>query len=103
MATEPQASFNFDVPLPRKVEHFQGETFVPKRDGERLTTLLDRVREEMRDGKWKTLEHIARVCRGGVPSVSARLRDLQRPEHGGHLIEKKFKEKGLWIYRMVTK
>jgi hypothetical protein len=35
-------------------------------------------------------------------SVSARMRDLRKPEYGNHAIERKFVHRGLYMYRMTV-
>jgi hypothetical protein len=101
VATEPQARFDFDVPLPRKVEEFDGETFIPKRDGERLTRLLDRVEAEMKSGKWYTYAALKKICGGSESGVAARIRDLRKEKFGGYTIESRHKGQGVWEYRLV--
>jgi len=84
---------------PRK---FDGETFNLNLDGERLATLLWRVRQFMVDGQWRTLAAIKLACGGSEASCSARLRDLRKLRFGGHKIERRRIAEGLWEYRMVT-
>lgn len=82
-------------------EQFDGETFVGNRDGERLSRQLDRVREVMIDGQWRTFADIQLLTGFPAPSISARLRDLRKPRFGGFLIERKYVSKGLFAYRML--
>lgn len=98
MATEPQATFDFE--LPRREERFDGATYEPVRDRERLTAQLDRVRKVMESGKKVTLTYLARVCDCSEASVSARLRDLRKKRFGGFTIERTYKEKGVFEYQM---
>jgi hypothetical protein len=81
--------------------HFDGETFDPTRDGARLTRLLDRVQLIIQDGQWHTLDEIVAACGGTTASVSARLRDLRKVRFGGHTIERRYLDGGLWQYRMA--
>jgi hypothetical protein len=57
------------------------------------------------DGGWHTLAGIA--ARTGDPeaSISARLRDLRRPEHGAHTVERRRVREGggLFEYRVIVK
>lgn len=85
-----------------RVEHFDGETFGPDEDAERLTSLLERVRERMSDGRWYTLKRLCELCGGSEASVSARVRDLRKERFGGHMIERQRTEGGLYVYRMRT-
>lgn len=82
-----------------------GATLDPKADGPRLRTQLEKVRAFLleHEGKWLTLEVIARGAgQASEAAVSARLRDLKRPEHGGYLVEgrRQAPGKGLWVYRL---
>ena len=86
-----------------RLPKFRGETFDPARDGERLGTQLERVFDLMRDGQWRTLEEIANAVHAPTPSVSARLRDLTRPEFGSHTKEDRYVGNGLWIYRIIVR
>jgi len=80
---------------------FDGPTFEPARDGERLTIQLERVRSIVSDGRWITLAQLARRAGGSEASVSARLRDLRKFRHGSHTIERRYVENGVWEYRMA--
>lgn len=82
---------------------FDGETFEAERDGKRLGSQLERVRDAMRDGQWWTLIDLAMECGGSEASVSARLRDLRKPKFGNHIIERQYVKDGLWQYRMVAR
>lgn len=80
--------------------HFDGRTFVPARDGERLTGLWRRVFDVMGDGQWHSLPELARRCQGSETSVSARLRDFRKSRWGGHTVERRHIGAGVWEYRM---
>jgi hypothetical protein len=88
------------VTATERCPRFDGETFDRERDGERLATLLGRVKAEMGDGQWKTLRHLAVKCKGSEASVSARIRDLRKPKFGGFNIEHRCVGSGVWEYRM---
>lgn len=75
---------------------FKGST-VEAQDVPRLSRQLDRVRDLMSDGKWRTLSCIALLCHGSEPSVSARLRDLRRE---GFTVSRERITGGLWKYRV---
>lgn len=83
--------------------NFDGDTYEPELDHDRLATLLDRVRTLMADGRWRTLAAITEVCGGTEASVSARLRDLRKPRFGSHDIERRrvCGSDGLFEYRMA--
>lgn len=79
---------------------FHGETFDPARDGARLTAHLQRVRDLMADGRWRTLAEIAAAAGCSEASASARLRDLRKQ---GKTVARAYVPSGrLWRYR-VTK
>lgn len=78
-----------------------GETFDEARDGLRLTSQLDRVRTLMEDGRWRTLERIAKVVGGSESSIGARLRDLRKTKFGSFRVERDHIKGGLWQYRVL--
>lgn len=57
---------------------FDGETYQPERDHERLETQYERVAALMADAKWRTLEEIGEAVKAPPASVSARLRDMRK-------------------------
>ncbi len=79
---------------------FDGATFEPELDGERLSGQLERVRAAMLDGAWRSLAELA--ARTGAPeaSVSSRLRDLRKARFGAHIVERRRRGPGLFEYRM---
>lgn len=81
--------------------YFQGTTFSEDLDGERLRTQLFRVVALMEDGQWRTLKQVAFAVDGSEASVSARLRDLRKPQFGNHKVEKMRVADGLWVYRLI--
>lgn len=82
---------------------FDGATFKPSRDEVRLTGQLLAVYELMRDGRWRTLPRIrASMDRPySEAGISARLRDLRKDKFGGHNVERRNVEGGLWEYRIA--
>jgi hypothetical protein len=82
---------------------FDGKTYDPARDGQRLRMQLNRVWMLMVDGQWRTLEEISLACRGSEAAVSARLRDFRKKKFGGHTVERRYLHNGLWEYRVVRK
>ena len=82
------------------IPQFDGATFQTERDGERLRSQLQRVRDLMIDGQWRTLQQIARQVGGSEAGVSARLRDLRKPRNGGYTVERKYIADGLYEYRL---
>jgi hypothetical protein len=86
------------VPLERA---FDGKTYEPERDFERLAGQLQKVRVFMSDHQWHTLKQIQSVCGGTEAAVSARLRDLRKEKYGSHNVERRHVDKGLFEYRVT--
>lgn len=85
---------------------FDGATYVPERDHDRLASLLVRVRHFMlwADGEWMTPKQIMdAVNHWDWASISARLRDLRKPKFGGYDVQRKRGENGLHYYRLVRR
>lgn len=81
---------------------FDGETYSRQLDFDRLKGQLDRVREAMRRWpRWWTIAELRQVAGGSEAGISARIRDLRKEKFGGHRIERKRNDAGLWWYRMV--
>lgn len=87
---------------------FGGPTFNPARDAAALNRQLDEVRSIMLSGGWHTLAEISatvseRIGRTATEaSVSARLRDLRKPQHGAYNIERRIRGGAgrLWEYHL---
>jgi hypothetical protein len=77
-----------------------GATFDANLDGKRLTSQLEKVKAAMKGGAWWTLAKLAQTVEGSEAGVSARLRDLRRPENGGHTVKRERVKGGLWRYRL---
>ena len=80
---------------------FGGDTFDAVRDGERLKSQFERVRDLMTSGEWWTLADIALEAHCSEAGASARLRDLRKEKFGGYRIEREYSGNGLWKYRML--
>jgi hypothetical protein len=86
---------------------FDGITYSEKRDGKRLSSQLEAVWEIMSDGVWRAIDEIVETLRiKGInttpQSISARLRDLRKKQHGGYTVERKYISNGLWTYRVTA-
>ena len=81
---------------------FDGATYDPTLDQERLTGQLGRVYGVMRGGDWHTLDELVTRCGGTTASVSARLRDLRKSRFGGYTVERRRKTAGVWLYRITA-
>lgn len=80
---------------------FDGETYDDTRDRTRLARQMAAVRRVMAPGDWWTLGLLAAVVGAPEASVSARIRDLRKPRFGGYTVEKRYRARGVWEYRMV--
>lgn len=86
---------------------FDGKTYDPALDEDRLRTQLGRVYELMLDGDWyqlswiKNLIDYSYLTNCSEAGISARIRDLRKPKFGNYVIERRRVEGGLWEYRMT--
>lgn len=81
---------------------FDGPDIGP-RDNIRLKGQLQKVRDFMADGAWRTLAEIAGRVSGSEAGVSARLRDLRKQRFGSFHVERRRRagHEGLWEYRVL--
>ena len=83
---------------------FDGETYEPEHDWQRLNTALSRVFGVLSDGKWYTLSEIARVAQTSEAGASARIRDLRKEKFGSYDVlssrDTNRPKSGLWHYRL---
>ena len=89
---------DYEMPL------FAGSDYDAKYDEVRLTGQILRVYDLMRDGKWRTLDEIARTTGDPHASISAQLRNLRKKPGGSHTVEKRSRgerEYGLWEYSLT--
>ena len=93
---------------PRKPD-FDGKTYDAAKDKKRLTGQLAYVEFVMADRHWRTFDEIRTLIRGhsgklpSEASISARLRDLRKPQFGGYLVERRRRAPGLHEYRVIKK
>lgn len=80
---------------------FDGITFEPKQDGDRLKRQLEDVYDAMKDGCWRSLYRIRAMTGHPEQSISARLRDLRKIKFGSHTIERRRASPGTFEYRLV--
>lgn len=86
----------FDLPT-----YFDGSTYSPEYDRERLSGQLERVRAYMLAHDWVTLAELHTRVGGSEASVSARLRDLRKPRFGAYTVQRKRLEGGLFAYKVT--
>jgi hypothetical protein len=83
---------------------FDGYTYDPDYDKERLSRQFYRVFNAMKDGVPRTLAEIARITGDPEASISARLRDLRKPQFGGHIVirtSRAERKRGLFEYQLL--
>lgn len=84
--------------------HFNGPDYEPALDHARLTRQVDRIRQLMLDGQWRTLYEIAEATGDPESSISAQLRHLRKLRFGSYLLEKRRRgepKEGLFEYRLL--
>lgn len=75
----------------------RGDTFIPERDSERLSSQYEVVKAYVLGRDWTTLGQISKATGYPEASVSARLRDLRGR---GYLVEREFVTRGLHRYKV---
>ena len=83
---------------------FDGATFDPVKDTTRLSTQMLKVASLMADGRWRTLREIGEAVDAPEASVSARLRDMRKKQHGSCIVDRRRRgpaSKGLFEYRTI--
>jgi len=83
--------------------HRDGRTYNPEQDRRRLNRQALAVYGCLRDGAWWTLAQVAEVTGAPEASVSARIRDLRKPRFGGHIVDRRRVDGGLYAYRLAPK
>lgn len=89
--------------MTQTVLDFDGDSYDSSRDRSRLSLQLERVRTILGDGSWHTLAELEERLGHPQASISARLRDMRKARYGGHTIERRYINRGLWEYRMICK
>lgn len=92
----------FDTP--EEAPAFDGETYEPAQDHERLGAQALRVWAVVRDGEWRTLAEIEAVCGDPQASISARLRDFRKKKFGENDVPRRHRGdavRGLYEYRVI--
>lgn len=83
---------------------FDGATYDPELDGERLTSQLQRVFALMRDGQWRSPEEIRARIPGSESGLTARVRDFRKTKFGAHTVERRRRKSGgTWEYRLTLR
>ena len=100
-----------DVLRAHQGQPFAGATYEPAKDQRRLTGQALRVWESLTaaPGQWWTLAALrlhllGRYCAHDTEAaISARLRDLRKPSHGAHVVERRRRTGGLFEYRLIPR
>lgn len=90
--------------LLEKKPDFDGATYDPAYDKDRLTKQIGRTYAAMVGGGWHTLAELERITGDPQASISARLRDLRKERFGSYIIERRnrgLREHGLFEYRLL--
>lgn len=83
--------------------NFDGDTYEPDFDEERLGKQSRKVYDLMVDGEWRTLGEIESATGAPQASISARLRDFRKPRFGGFTVERRRRgdpKDGLFEYQL---
>ncbi len=84
---------------------FNGPAYDHDKDQARLTGQIERIRDLMLDGRWRTLPEIEAATGDPQASISAQLRHLRKRRFGSHTVEKRRRGgdgSGLWEYRVLV-
>ena len=82
---------------------FDGATYSPELDRERLATQFNIVFKLMEDGCWRTLSEIENITGFPQASISARLRDFRKDRFGGYIVNRRRKvDSGLFEYKLMV-
>ena len=81
---------------------FDGKTYDPDQDADRLGSQLERVARALSTGRWMSLADIKdEIGVGSEAAISARIRDFRKPRFGGFDIERARVTAGPWKYRVA--
>jgi hypothetical protein len=81
---------------------FEGPPDEPDRE-QRLGKQLADIQRVMADGEWRTLSEIERLTGHPPASISAQLRHLRKKRFGGHTVNRRHLEHGLYQYQVVLR
>jgi hypothetical protein len=91
---------NVDYNNDNSPHDFDGETYNPGRDHDRLKRQFNSVFKAMSDGQPHTLEELRALTGYPAASISARIRDYRKGRHGGWIVDRINRGGGLFAYRM---
>lgn len=91
----------FNGSRPASMIDFDGATYDPALDRDRLLKQMGRVYQFMLDGCWHTLAEIHAYAGGSETACSSRVRDLRKPKFGSHDVWTDRRAGGVWVYRLA--
>lgn len=83
---------------------FDGATYDPALDADRLSKALGRVYVALASGGWWTLQQLAHAGQCSEAGAAARVRDLRKAKFGAYLVERRRRgdpKNGLHEYRLT--
>lgn len=80
---------------------FNGPEYVPERDNARLGSQIMKIYNLMKDGQYRTLNSIHSLTGEPEASISAQLRHLRKERFGGHTVNRRYIENGLYEYQLL--
>ena len=86
------------------IMRFDGATYQPELDFERLSGQHRRTWILMNDGRWRTFNEISAITGDPPASISARLRDFRKIKFGGHVVNRRRRGEpgsGLFEYQVL--
>jgi hypothetical protein len=98
----PVTQLCMDFSIPDRM--FDGATYSPQFDYERLAGQNRKVFDCMKDGVYRTLSEIEAVTGAPQASISARLRDLRKPRFGSNTVNRRprgERSAGLFEYQLI--
>ena len=101
IGTKPPLAFGLFANLTLQEGEPEGRTYEPTQDKGRLSAQHTRVVHAMQDGQWRTLAEIEAKTGAPQASISARLRDLRKPQFGAHKVERRRRTQGQYEYRVT--
>ena len=88
---------------PDDAPRFDGETYDPTQDHQRLGKQALNIFHWMRWGRWLTLHTLSGATGYPEASISARMRDFRKKRFGAHTIERRrIGASGAWEYRLLV-
>tara|TARA_R100000808_G_scaffold19832_1_gene42976 strand:- start:1090 stop:1395 length:306 start_codon:yes stop_codon:yes gene_type:complete len=80
---------------------FDGSDYNDKRDRPRLNGQIRRVYRAMCSSRWMTLDDVVEITGDPHASVSAQMRHLRKEKFGSNYVQKRYKGRGLFEYRLL--